>query len=88
MNPACIMLGQESVFWYFLFSSSLLLPNTGIFGMDFYVVLQRPGFRVARKKHCKGVLGNKQRILKKDAMQWFIKKYDGVISKKKAALVM
>lgn len=25
-------------------------PNTGIYGMDFYVVLERRGFRVARKK--------------------------------------
>jgi large subunit ribosomal protein L11e len=25
-------------------------PSTGIFGMDFYVVMQRPGYRVPRKK--------------------------------------
>merc|ERR1711998_654656 len=25
-------------------------PNTGIYGMDFYVVLGRPGFRVSRRK--------------------------------------
>merc|ERR1712134_23970 len=34
--------------------------NTGIFGMDFYVVLTRAGRRVSRKKHCKGRLGNFQ----------------------------
>merc|ERR1711943_113493 len=25
-------------------------PTTGIYGMDFYVCLERPGFRVARRK--------------------------------------
>merc|ERR1711987_24117 len=29
-------------------------PNTGIYGMDFYVVLCRPGFRVSRKKRNNG----------------------------------
>lgn len=27
-------------------------PNTGIYGMDFYVVLERRGYRVSRKKRC------------------------------------
>ena len=27
-------------------------PSTGIFGMDFYVQLERPGFRVARRRKC------------------------------------
>merc|ERR1711959_326375 len=27
-------------------------PGIGIFGMDFYVVMGRPGGRVARRKHC------------------------------------
>ena len=27
-------------------------PNTGIYGMDFYIVLGRRGYRVARKKRC------------------------------------
>ena len=29
-------------------------PYTGIYGMDFYVVLKRPGYRVARRKHARG----------------------------------
>lgn len=27
-------------------------PSTGIFGMDFYIQLERPGFRVARRRKC------------------------------------
>ena len=35
-------------------------PYTGIFGMDFFVVLKRPGFRVARRKHAQSKLGKRQ----------------------------
>ena len=33
-------------------------PYTGIFGMDFYVVLKRPGLRVARRKRARSKIGN------------------------------
>merc|ERR1712167_71862 len=36
--------------------------NTGIFGMDFYVILGRAGKRVARRKHARGKFGKFQRI--------------------------
>merc|ERR1711981_437097 len=32
-------------------------PSTGIYGMDFYVHLDRPGRRVKRRKHCPGKVG-------------------------------
>jgi len=36
--------------------------NTGIFGMDFYVILGRAGRRVARRKHARSKFGKFQRI--------------------------
>merc|ERR1712039_99533 len=51
--------------------------NTGIFGMDFYVVLTRPGRRVTRKKRCRSRLGNFQKITAEEARNWFIEKYGG-----------
>merc|ERR1711935_466005 len=41
--------------------------NTGIFGMDFYIILARAGKRVARRKHAKGKFGKFQRITSDDA---------------------
>ena len=32
-------------------------PYTGIFGMNFYVVLERPGQRVANRRRCKSKIG-------------------------------
>ena len=54
-------------------------PSTGIFGMDFYVVMQRPGFRIGRKKKKKGRVGFTHRLTKKDTIDWYIKKFDGVV---------
>lgn len=55
-------------------------PSTGIFGMDFYVVLGRKGFRVARRKHAVGRIGAKHKVNKADAQQWFLDTYEGIFT--------
>merc|ERR1711906_71731 len=45
-------------------------PATGIYGMDFYIVLKRPGFSVAKKKRKRGRIGRSHRVTKEDAMEW------------------
>merc|ERR1712086_878156 len=45
-------------------------PATGIYGMDFYVVLRRAGFNVPKKKAKRGRLGITHRVTKEDAMEW------------------
>eukprot|EP01018_Ginkgo_biloba_P038290 Gb_08546 [translate_table: standard] len=57
-------------------------PSTGIYGMDFYVVLERPGYRICRRKRAKSRVGIRQRVTKEDAMKWFQVKYEGVILNK------
>lgn len=47
--------------------------------MDFFVVMGRPGFRVARRKHCAGRVGFKHRVKKEDTMTWFRSRFDGMI---------
>ncbi|XP_075105035.1 large ribosomal subunit protein uL5z-like [Nicotiana tabacum] len=54
-------------------------PSTGIYGINFYVVLERPGYRVARHRRCKSRVGIQHRVTKEDAMKWFQVKYKGVI---------
>ena len=58
-------------------------PNTGIYGMDFYVVLERRGYRVCRKKRKSGRVGKAHRITNKEAMKWFVQKYDGIVLDKR-----
>merc|ERR1711874_758312 len=54
-------------------------PYTGIFGMDFYVVLKKPGFRVSRRKRCRSKVGNSQKISADEARDWFKSTYDGLL---------
>ncbi|KAF3813007.1 hypothetical protein GH733_019011 [Mirounga leonina] len=49
-------------------------PSIGIYGLDFYVVLGRPGFSIADKKRRTGCTGAKHRISKEEAMCWFQQK--------------
>lgn len=51
-------------------------PNIGIFGMDFYIVMGRPGNRVARRKRCQAKVGNFHKTSKDDTIAWFKQKYD------------
>ena len=53
--------------------------STGIFGMDFYVILGRAGRRVSKRKHARGRIGKFQRVTKEDAKQWFTEKCAGTI---------
>ena len=49
-------------------------PSIGIYGMDFYVVLSRPGTRVSKRRRAPSKIGFCHRITKDDAMKWFQKK--------------
>jgi large subunit ribosomal protein L11e len=57
-------------------------PSIGIYGMDFYVVLGRPGMRVARRKHRCTKIGAQHRVSKEETVKWFQKKYDGIVMNK------
>jgi large subunit ribosomal protein L11e len=54
-------------------------PNIGIYGMDFYVCLARPGTRIAHRKRAVGRLGTSQRVNKEDAIKWFETTYQGIV---------
>ena len=49
-------------------------PSIGIYGMDFYVVLGRRGYRVCNRKRKPGRIGAKHRVEKEEAMKWFQQK--------------
>merc|ERR1711985_71461 len=54
-------------------------PSTGIYGMDFYVHLSRPGMRVQYRKLRRGKVGFAHRLKQEDGIKWFQTKYDGII---------
>ncbi len=52
-------------------------PNIGIFGMDVCVTLERPGYRVKRRKRRKAAIGKKHLITREEAIE-FVQKRFGV----------
>ncbi|MEM4298308.1 MAG: 50S ribosomal protein L5 [Nitrososphaerota archaeon] len=46
-------------------------PNIGIFGMDVCVQLEKPGYRVMRRRRARSKVGKKQRVSKEEAIQFF-----------------
>jgi len=54
-------------------------PSVGIYGMDFFVVLSRPGFRVSKRKRAQARIGTQHKISKEAAKKWFITKFGGNI---------
>jgi large subunit ribosomal protein L11e len=49
-------------------------PSIGIYGLDFYVVMGRPGFRVAHRKRARSKLGVTHRISKEETIKWYQQK--------------
>merc|ERR1712244_73994 len=54
-------------------------PSIGIFGMDFFVVLDRPGSRVTKRRRCQSKIGFQHKLTKDDAQRWFQQTYDGIL---------
>lgn len=54
-------------------------PSAGIYGMDFFVVLKRRGYRVNRRKQRKARVGCPHRVTMLDAKKWFQSKFEGII---------
>ncbi|CAK0786729.1 60S ribosomal protein L11A [Coccomyxa viridis] len=57
-------------------------PSTGIYGMDFYVVLDRAGYRVAKRRQQLAKVGVQHRVTKSDAIRWFQSKFEGIVHNK------
>merc|ERR1712062_876052 len=54
-------------------------PGIGIYGMDFYVVMKRPGFCISQRRRRRAKIGLHHRLTESDSMKRFHQKYDGII---------
>ena len=51
-------------------------PNIGIFGMDISVTIERPGYRVKRRRIAKRVIPHKHRVTKDETMRYISEKFN------------
>jgi len=50
-------------------------PDIGIFGMDISIVLNRPGYRIAKKSRKSAKIGKTHRINREEAIEFFKQEY-------------
>jgi len=58
-------------------------PAVGIYGMDIYCQLTRPGYRVCRRKAKNSRIGFSHKVNKDDAIKWFKDEFEGFVLPKK-----
>ena len=56
-------------------------PNIGIYGMDICVTLERPGYRVKKRKYLKRKIGKKHVITREEAAKFFEEKFGVKVEK-------
>jgi large subunit ribosomal protein L11e len=54
-------------------------PGIGIYGMDFYCCMTRPGERVSRRRRAKARIGASHRINRDDTIKWFKQRFDAIV---------
>ncbi len=54
-------------------------PKIGIYGIDFYVVFARPGYRVSSRRRIQASVGPTHRVTRDEAQAWFEKTFDGTV---------
>ena len=50
--------------------------------MDFYVVLDRAGYRVAKRRAQLSTVGIQHKVTRDDAIKWFQTKFEGIVLNK------
>jgi len=57
--------------------------STGIYGMDFFVVMRRAGGgRVAKRRAKRSKIGFQHKCTKAETQKWFVDKYEGILTKR------
>ncbi|MCJ1408585.1 60S ribosomal protein L11 [Ptychographa xylographoides] len=54
-------------------------PAIGIYGMDFYCCMTRPGERVAKRRRCQTKVGASHRINQPEVIKWFKNRFEGIV---------
>jgi large subunit ribosomal protein L11e len=54
-------------------------PGIGIYGMDFYCCMTRPGERVARRRRCQTRVGAGHKINQAETVKWYKNRFEGIV---------
>merc|ERR1712144_61938 len=54
-------------------------PAIGIYGMDFFCCMTRPGERVAKRRRCETHVGSAHKIKRDETVKWFKNRFEGIV---------
>ncbi|KAK6587338.1 hypothetical protein PZA11_000628 [Diplocarpon coronariae] len=54
-------------------------PAIGIYGMDFFCCMTRPGERVAKRRRAKTHVGAAHKIKRDETVKWFKNRFEGIV---------
>ncbi|KAH9844426.1 60S ribosomal protein L11 [Teratosphaeria destructans] len=54
-------------------------PAIGIYGMDFYCCMTRPGERVAKRRRAVSKIGASHKIDQQETIKWFKNRFEGIV---------
>ena len=58
------------------FKSQKYDPSIGIFGMDICITMQKPGYRIKRRRIAPGKIPSRHRVKKEETMKFFSEKFN------------
>ena len=59
-----------------LFKTQKYDPNIGVFGMDICVTMEKPGYRVKRRRIARRKIPHRHRVTKEETIKFFTEKYN------------
>jgi len=54
-------------------------PSIGIYGMDFYCCMTRPGERVAKRRRARSTIGAPHRVTQSETIKWYKTRFEGIV---------
>ena len=64
-----------------LFKSQKYDPNIGIFGMDICITMQKPGYRIKRRRIASRKIPNRTRVKKEETIKFFSENFNAEVIK-------
>jgi len=54
-------------------------PSIGIYGMDFYCCMSRPGERVAKRRRAQNKIGAGHKVSQPETIKWYKSRFEGIV---------
>jgi len=54
-------------------------PSIGIYGMDFYCCMTRPGHRITTRRRAKSSIGHSHKVTRDETIKWYKSRFEAIV---------